>query len=265
LQHEVPQASAPASFRECYSAKRADCKSRLAAGVLTSIVYALFSVLIWSSFLTLPVNPARPEIVAEVLPDVPKNRPPLPPPVAVHMIRPGIESIILPTFTVASAKYLAPELLPPTAAETAPIVAGGISGNGNGRGGHGGSAASTNTRDEAPVACLDPAWLHAITRRVMPFVNYPSAARRSHTTGVVILHFVVRRTGLLDLLEVSRSSGNQALDDAASEGMRLAQPLPPIPDHMHTDRIDEHYEVTFGTEPIPEKRALNLCEGAVRG
>ena len=93
----------------------------------------------------------------------------------------------------------------------------------------------------------------------MPFINYPSAARRSHTTGVVILHFVVRRTGLLDVLEVSRSSGSQALDDAASEGMRLAQPLPPIPDHMHTDRVDEHYEATFDAEPIPQKRAMDLC------
>jgi len=134
-----------------------------------------------------------------------------------------------------------------------------MSGKANGTGGHGESAAGRSTKDEGPVACLDPAWLHAITRRVMAFINYPSAARRSHTTGVVILHFVVRRTGQLDLVEVSTSSGSQALDEAASDGMSLAQPLPPIPDHMHAERVDEHFEVTFGATPIPEKRAMSLC------
>ena len=49
------------------------------------------------------------------------------------------------------------------------------------------------------------------------------------------------------------------LDEAASEGMSLAQPLPPIPDHLHTERVDEHFEVTFGAAPVPEKRAMSLC------
>jgi protein TonB len=239
----------------------ADRKTRLVAGVLTSILYVLLAVVIWDSFLILPVSPARPEIVAEVLPEVLRNRPPLPPPLEVHVVRPGAESITLPTFTVASAKPLASALLPPTAAETSPIAGGGVSGNGNGTGALVGSAASNGIKDDAPTACVDPAWFHAITRRVMPFVNYPSAARRSHTTGVVILHFVVRRTGMLEVLEVSRSSGDTALDDAASEAVRLAQPLPSIPDRMHTDRVDVPFEITFGAAPMPAKRSLRLCEG----
>ncbi len=95
----------------------------------------------------------------------------------------------------------------------------------------------------------------------MPFVNYPWTARRLHTTGVVILHFVVHRSGLLEVLEVSRSSGSQVLDDAAFKAMSLAQPLPPIPDRMHIDRVDEHYEVTFGAQPIPSKRSMAVCPG----
>jgi protein TonB len=243
-----------------HASEPADRKTRLVAGVLTSVLYALFVVLIWHSFLIVPATPATPEIVAQVLPDtLHKKIAPLPPPLPVHLIKPHSETIAPQAFTVASAAPAAPALLPASAAKTSPITGGAPSGSGTA--GQSASANGTNGNGSKPASCLDPAWLHALTKRVMPFVNYPSAARRSHTTGVVILHFVVSRTGLLDVLEVSRSSGNQALDDAASQGMSLAQPLPPIPDHMNTDRVDEHYEVTFGAEPIPQKRAMNLCGG----
>ena len=234
----------------------ADRRARLAAALLTSILYALFAVLIWRSFLTVPVSPARPEIVAAVLPDVPKKKPPLPPPLPIHLIRPHPESIILPTFTVASAKPLALALLPPTAADASPIMDGGMSGNGNG--GHGGSADGTSTKDGVPVTCLDPTWLHAVTMRVMGVLRrmrYPGRAR-----GYVIIHFIARDSGQLDLVEISRSSGDGALDERAYIAMRAAVPLPPIPSRMHTDRVDDYYEMDFNVAPSLLRR-FNLCGG----
>ena len=232
----------------------ADRKARLAAALLTSIFYALFAVLIWRSFLVVPVSPATPEIVAAVLPDVPKKKPPPPPPLPLHLIRPHPENIILPTFTVASAKPFALALLPPTAADASQIAGGGMSGNGNG--GHGGSADGTRTKEGVPVACLDPAWLHAVTMRVMGVLRhmrYPGRAR-----GYVIIHFVASGSGQLDLLEISRSSGDEALDERAYIAMRAAVPLPPIPSRMHTDRVDDYYEMDFNVAPSLLHR-LNLC------
>ncbi len=235
--------------------------SRLIAGLLTSVISALliFIATYWTIWMT-PSHPEPTEIVTRLLPDAPiKKLALVPPPFLVHLIKPQSETITPPSLTVASAAPAAPALLAASATETSPIVGGALGSAGTA--GQSDSSNGTDGNGGKPAGCLDPAWLHAITRRVMPFVNYPSAARRSHTTGVVILHFVVRRNGLLDVLEVSRSSGDQALDDAAYKGMSQAQPLPPIPDHMHTDRVDEHYEVTFAAEPIPQKRVMNLCEG----
>lgn len=247
------------AFRDIHhSPEPADRKARVVAGILTSVVYVLLTVLVWGSFLTVPVSSPPSEIVANLLPDVAEKKP-LPPPLPLRLVRPRAIAIAPPDFKIASAAPVAPASLPATAATNSPMAGGTPTGTGTGRGTAGQAPSPIGSGGIKQAGCLDPAWLHAVTRRVMPFINYPSAARRSHTTGAVILHFVLRRAGLLEVLEVSRSSGSQALDDAASEGMRLAQPLPLIPDHMHTDRVDEHYEVTFGAEPIPQKRTMDLC------
>ena len=248
------------AFRDIHhSPEPADRKARLVAGILTSVAYVIVAVLVWGSFLTVPVSPPPSDIVAKLLPDVAVKKP-LPPPLPLRLVRPRAVTIAPPDFKIASAAPVAPASLPATAATNSPMAGGSPTGTGTGRGTAGQAPSPIGSDGIKQAGCLDPAWLHALTRRVMTFINYPLAARRSHTTGVVILHFVVRRTGMLEELEVSRSSGSQTLDDAASEGMRLAQPLPPIPDHMHTDRVDEHYEATFGAEPIPQKRAMDLCE-----
>jgi len=245
--------SAPSVFLDVHHApEQADRKARLIAGLLTSVLYVLFAVLIWRSFLTVPVSPAPPEIVAEVLPNVPKKQLPLPRPLPIHLVRPHRESVIMPTFTVASAKSLAPALLPPTAAEASLIAGGGASRQGSGTEGGSGSG------DNPPDACLDPLWAHAVTRRVtsvLDRIGYPKSGR-----GRVIVHFVVRSGGQLDLVEVSRSSGNEVLDGAAYNAMRASDPLPPIPNSMHTDRIDEQYEFDFGERPLGP-RTFKICGG----
>jgi TonB family protein len=238
----------------------ADPKARLAAGILTSVLYVVFAVLIWGSFLTVPVRPPPPEIFAQLLPDAAAKKP-VPPTAPPHLVRPRAVTVVPPDFKIASAAPAAPALLPATAAATSPMAGGSPTGTGTGRGAAGQGPPAIGGDGNAQAGCLDLAWFHAVTMRVMPFVNYPWTARRLHTTGVVILHFVVHRTGLLEVLEVSRSSGSQVLDDAAFKAMSLAQPLPPIPDRMHTDRVDENYEVTFGAEPIAAKRLMAVCPG----
>jgi protein TonB len=224
---------------------RADTSSRVSAGLLTAVLYALFVLLAWWSSTNTKAPTATAEVTATILQNAPKKRviEPLPPFLA-HLIRPRAEKPALPVFTIASgAPPQAPAPLPASAAKTSPLL-GGTSGNGpmgqaasgNGTGGNGGALAG----------CLDPVWMRAVTERVRHFFYYPDAALALRATGVVTMHFSVRRNGQIDRLQIRKSSGNDGLDKAAYDILQKAQPLPPIPDRMHVDRIEGDLPINFG-------------------
>ena len=121
--------------------------------------------------------------------------------------------------------------------------------SGNGTGGNGGALAG----------CLDPVWMRAVTQRVRQFLYYPDAARAARTSGVVTVHFGVRRNGQIDRLEIRKSSGDEGLDKAATDIMRKAQPLPPIPDRMHVDRVDGEMPVNFGVRSFKGSATAGHC------
>ena len=77
--------------------------------------------------------------------------------------------------------------------------------------------------------------------------------------GVAMVHFVVRRNGQIDRLEVSKSSGNAGLDKAAIDIMQKAQPLPPIPDRMHTDRVEGTLPINFGVRSFSGATSAGSC------
>ena len=237
---------------------RADRSSRVIAGLLTAVLYALFALLVWRASLAPPSGPAVSEIVATLLPDRPNKRAVEPlPPFLAHLIRPRAEKPAPPVFTIASgAPPQASAPLPASAAKTSPML-GGTSGNGpmgqaasgNGTGGNGAGLSG----------CLDPVWMRAVTERVRQFFYYPPAALAARTTGVVTMHFSVRRNGRIDRLEISKSSGNDTLDKAATDIMRKAQPLPPIPDRMHTDRVDGDLPINFGVRSFAGGASQGNC------
>ena len=236
---------------------QADTSARVTAGLLTAALYALFALLVWRASLA-PSSPAQSEIVATLLPDRPAKRAVEPlPPFLAHLIRPRAEKPAPPVFTIASgAPPQAPAPLPASAAKTSPMP-GGTSGNGpmgqaasgNGTGGNGGALAG----------CLDPIWMRAVTERVRQFFYYPDAALAARTTGVVTMHFSVRRNGRIDRLEISKSSGNDGLDKAATDIMHKAQPLPRIPDRMHTDRVDGDLPINFGVRSFNSGASSGNC------
>jgi len=225
------------------SPARAGISSRVLAGVLTAVLYALFLLLAWWSS-THRTPPRATEVTATLLRDVPKKRTPEPPPPFIAPeIRPQAEKPAMPVFTIATgAPPQAPAPLPATT-QTSPMLGGtagtgpmGQAASGNGTGGNGGALGG----------CLDPLWMRAVTERVRQYFYYPDAAMAAHTTGVVTMHFTVRRNGQIDRLAVGKSSGDDGLDRAAADIMRKAQPLPPIPDRMHVDRIEGEMPVNFG-------------------
>lgn len=247
-------------FWRDHGSARTDNYSRIIAGLLTGALYTFLALLAWWSLANVSVPAGTTEVSATVVPDVPAKRAVEPlPPMLAHLIRPRAEKPAMPVFTIASgAPPQAPAPLPASAAQTLPIQ-GGTAGNGpmgqaasgNGAGGNGGGLAG----------CLDPSWMRAVTDRVRQFFYYPDAALAVHRTGVVTLHFSVRRNGQLDRLEISKSSGNDGLDKAAYDIMQMAQPLPPIPDRMHTDRVDGDLPINFGVRSFHGGASRGTCGG----
>jgi len=231
---------------------------RIVAGALTAALYALVALLAWWSLTHPQVRTETTEIIASVLPDTPNKRAVEPlPPFLAHLIRPRAEKPALPVFTIASgAPPQAPAPLAASAAKTSPML-GGTSGNGpmgqaasgNGTGGNGSGLSG----------CLDPVWMRAVTDRVGQFFYYPPEALSARIFGVAMVHFVVRRNGQIDRLAIGKSSGNEGLDKAAIDIMQKAQPLPPIPDRMHTDRVDGTLPINFGVRSFSGGASAGSC------
>ena len=81
----------------------------------------------------------------------------------------------------------------------------------------------------APVVKVDHGWLAELLRlRLAEIKRYPSTARLNGDEGKVVLRAVIRADGHLSEVKVHRSSGHEALDNAAIESIRLVCPL-----HMH--------------------------------
>ena len=236
----------------------ADPTSRWAAGALTFSIYALLGLLIWLASLHAPAMPAKSEIVATLITDVPKKRAEQPlPPLPAKLIRPRAEQPAPPVFTIASgAPPQAPAPLPASAAQSSPLT-GGTSGNGPM--GQAASGNGTGGNGAASAACLDPVWMRAVTERVRQFFYYPDAALAVRTTGVATVHFTVRRNGQIDRLQINKSSGDAGLDKAAMDIMRKAQPLPPIPDRMQVARVEGDLPINFGVRNFDGRPNTGDC------
>ena len=80
-----------------------------------------------------------------------------------------------------------------------------------------------------PAIKVDHGWLaESLRRRLAELKRYPSVARLNGWEGKVVLRAVIRADGHLSEVKVHRSSGYEALDNAAMEAIRLVCPL-----HMH--------------------------------
>ncbi len=77
-----------------------------------------------------------------------------------------------------------------------------------------------------PAAKADYGWLaESLHRRIIELRHYPSTARLNGWEGKVVLKVSIRNDGQLKDVEVVKSSGHEALDQAAMEAVRRACPL----------------------------------------
>ena len=230
---------------------------RAVAGFLTGGLYAGLALLLaWWPLQHLPVPAETAEITAILLPDTPKKRAIPPPPFVAHLVKPRAEKAAPPAFTIASgAPPQAPAPLPASATQS-PLL-GGTSGNGPM--GQAASGNGTGGNGAATAGCIDAAWMRAVTERVRNFFYYPPAALAVRRTGLVMVHFTVRRDGQIESLRISTSSGDAGLDKAAMDIMQKAQPLPPITDRMHADRVEGELPINFGVRNFTGGGTTGTC------
>ncbi|WP_215780387.1 energy transducer TonB [Paludibacterium sp. B53371] len=83
-------------------------------------------------------------------------------------------------------------------------------------------------------------------------LNYPQEARNQGLTGGPTLSVVINADGTLAALSISRSSGNQILDEAAQRIVRLAAPFAPFPPELAAQarslEIRRKWHFTTGNE-----------------
>jgi len=87
-------------------------------------------------------------------------------------------------------------------------------------------------------------WEGRVLARLEKFRRYPGAARSARQQGVVYIRFRINRDGHVLISSLVRSSGYPALDQAALETLRRADPLPRIPANR-PDEIELSVPVEF--------------------
>lgn len=243
-------------FSHHHGPGRPDRASRVTAGLLTGGLYALVTLLAWLTAAGKTMPAQHMEITATLLADKPKREVLTVPPVLAHMVRPHVEKPALPVITMASGP---PQVQKPLLAlTTAPSPLQGGSA-GNGLAGLGASGNGSGGNGSGLSGCFDAAWLRAVTARVSQFFYYPDAALAVHRTGLVTVHFNVRRDGQIDRLRIAKSSGDAELDRAALDIVQKAAPLPPIPDRMQTDRVEGDLPINFGVRGFRGNATSGTC------
>jgi len=77
------------------------------------------------------------------------------------------------------------------------------------------------------AAAYEKAWQEKVER--IGNLNYPDEARRQNLSGALLLSVGIKPDGSVYSIQVRRSSGYSALDDAAVRIVRLATPFAPFP------------------------------------
>lgn len=91
---------------------------------------------------------------------------------------------------------------------------------------------SVNAHKYKAVA-YEKAWQDKVER--IGNLNYPDEARRQKLSGSLVLSVGINHDGSIYSVKVRRSSGFQALDDAAKRIVRLASPYAPFPEGLREE------------------------------
>ncbi|MGH7319052.1 MAG: energy transducer TonB [Candidatus Rokuibacteriota bacterium] len=117
-----------------------------------------------------------------------------------------------------------------------------------------GAGESGHERDgQAPIPLNTPDPRYAdyfleIKKRIEARLVYPSEAAQKRQSGQLVLEFLVKKDGTLQLVELARSSGVGVLDSYSLNTIKLSAPFPPIPERMGLDSVFIRANFTYVLE-----------------
>ena len=121
----------------------------------------------------------------------------------------------------------------------------GQGGQGGGRGiGSGGGIGPGQGRGSGPGSALS-SYLREIRRLLEKHKDYPWMARRRNIQGVVAVVFTIGPGGQILAARVSRSSGQDLLDEAAQNTIRRVGKFPPFPAELNRQQLTVEVPLAF--------------------
>lgn len=99
----------------------------------------------------------------------------------------------------------------------------------------------------APLVMNDATkrYIRKLMRHLSQFKEYPSALKKAHIEGTPIIRFTFNQAGEVLETTIKKRSNNQALDQAAMEVFKKANPLPPIPQALKRDTLTMSLPIKF--------------------
>lgn len=88
-------------------------------------------------------------------------------------------------------------------------------------------------------------FLEIVRKRIESKKRYPRSAREMGLEGRSGVKLTILKDGSLENVEITESSGNELLDNAALESIRRAAPFPPIPESIERNKIDISVYIVF--------------------
>jgi protein TonB len=198
-------------------------RDRIIGLAVTAMIHVVVIAAIVFAGISVQRAVAPPPIVVSL--DQPKPTKPVDPPKPMPLPAPHVDTVVAPEIAIAPETptqsiqvEVAPTPTPP--APPAPPA-----------------PAATGETQQSYLARL----LAYLNR----YKHYPPEARSARITGVVMIHFVMDKTGRVTTAEISQSSGKPMLDAEALALMQRAQPLPAIPPDFGKDTINAIVPIEF--------------------
>ena len=103
------------------------------------------------------------------------------------------------------------------------------------------SAPPSNAARQSSIA----SWQRGLLQHLQSRKHYPRVAQSRRQEGIAVIRFVLDRQGSLLSARLERSSGFEILDEEAVDLLHRAQPLPPPPPEVTSDRIELTIPIEF--------------------
>ncbi len=99
----------------------------------------------------------------------------------------------------------------------------------------------------APLVMNDATkrYIRKLMRHLSQFKKYPSALKKAHIEGTPIIRFTFNQAGEVLETTIKKRSKHKALDQAAMEVFKKANPLPPIPQALKRDTLTMSLPIEF--------------------